>query len=145
MRDSRIGSYGVVAVGISLLLRGAAIAGLDGSFTAAFVLITAHAFSRSIIPVVMLILTPVRLDGLGKGAGQPTREDAGTALLGSLLIALLLLPLWTALTMAAAAVAGAVLVSYVAFRQIGGQTGDVLGTAEQVAQAAALLAAAATL
>jgi len=145
MRDSRIGSYGVTAVGMSLLLRGTAIAALDTPLHAAFALVAAHALSRAVIPAVMLILPPVRLDGLGKGAGQPEREDAGVAMLGALLIALLLLPLGTAIAMTAAAIAGAIALSYLAFRQIGGQTGDVLGATEQVAQAAALLAAVATL
>lgn len=145
MRDSRIGSYGVVAVVLSLLLRAGAIAALNGSWNVLAALIAAHAFSRAVIPMAMLILPPVRLDGLGKGAGQPERQDAGTALLGALLIALLLLPLGAVAAMGATAVAAAIGVSFVAFKQIGGQTGDVLGACEQVTQTAALLAAAAVL
>jgi len=145
MRDSRIGSYGVVAVGLSLLLRASAIASVPGTWRVACVLIAAHALSRAVIPAVMLILPPVRVDGLGRGAGQPEREDAGSALLGALLIALLLLPLGAAIAMTLAACIAAVGMSYVAFQQIGGQTGDVLGATEQLAQTAALLAAVAVL
>ena len=130
---------------MSLLLRASAIGSLPGTWRVACVLIAAHALSRAVIPAVMLILPPVRVDGLGRGAGQPEREDAGSALLGALLIALLLLPLGAALAMTLAACIAAIGMSYIAFRQIGGQTGDVLGTTEQLAQTAALLAAVALL
>jgi adenosylcobinamide-GDP ribazoletransferase len=142
MRDSRIGSYGVVAVGLSLLLRVSALAAVPSAWQGAFTLIAAHALSRAVIPAVMLILPPVRLEGLGKTAGQPEREDAGIALLGALLLALVLLPFWTSLLMTLGACIAAVGMSYIAFKQIGGQTGDVLGATEQLAQTAALLAAA---
>src|SRR5450830_590745 len=49
MRDSRIGSYGVVAVGLSLLLRASAIASVPGTWRVACVLIAAHALSRAVI------------------------------------------------------------------------------------------------
>jgi adenosylcobinamide-GDP ribazoletransferase len=86
-----------------------------------------------------------RKDGLAANAGRP---DSATAAIGgalALIIALLLLPWVEALCAALAAVAAAIGMAILAQRQIGGQTGDVLGGAEQVAETAILVLLAARL
>src|ERR1700735_436557 len=64
MRDSRIGSYGAIALFISLGLRWAAVAALLGGAAGAVLgaLVAAHALSRAGLPVIMFYLEPARPD-----------------------------------------------------------------------------------
>ncbi len=58
----------------------------------------------------------------------------------ALVIAAVALPVGAAAAAALAALAAGLALSWLAWRQIGGQTGDVLGAIEQVAEIAVLLA-----
>jgi adenosylcobinamide-GDP ribazoletransferase len=140
MRDSRIGTYGLVVVVLGLLLRVGALADLNDSVAVAVTLIAAHTLSRALIPAVMLALPPARADGLGAGAGQPDPAVVGIAATLALLIAAAILTPAAAAAAVAGATAGAAAVALLARRHIGGQTGDVLGAVEQAAQTAAMLA-----
>ena len=91
--------------------------------------------------VVMAGLPPARTDGLGAGAGAPGAGVVAGGLLVSVVIALLLLPTASAVGVLIAVTAGGAAMAWLARRQIGGQTGDVLGAAQQVAEAAALVTA----
>lgn len=141
MKDSRIGTFGVVAVALALLLRAGALASLAGPSLVAGALVAAHALARAAIPAVLQALPPARTDGLGANAGRPTAADAGMAVTLALVIAAVALPVQTALAAALGAAIGALAVAILAWRQIGGQTGDVLGAVEQAAETLALLAA----
>lgn len=145
MRDSRIGSYGALALLLSVLLRAAALAALieRGILLSAFALIFASALSRVAGLVPMTMLAPARADGLGAAAAAPTREVLTRA--GCYAAALAVAP-WLAgaglsqIVMAiVAAFVGGALVAALARKQIGGYTGDVLGAAQQVAEIAILL------
>ncbi len=144
MRDSRIGSFGVLALIFSVGLRAAAIAGIatsGGGVIAA--LIAAHAVARGFLPLVLRGIEPAREDGLGAAAGKPTPAVAwGAAGLAALiaLVALDFLPGFTALLAAAAVIS---LRAVLAQRQLGGYTGDVLGAVEQGGETVVLLVAAA--
>jgi adenosylcobinamide-GDP ribazoletransferase len=140
MRDSRIGSYGVVAVALGLALRATVLANLPSAGLVAGSLIAAHALARAAIPLVLLGLEPARADGLGAAAGRPTPGVVTTAAVIALVIAVAILPVIAAIAAALAAAVAAVAMAGLARRQIGGQTGDVLGAVEQVAETAALLA-----
>jgi adenosylcobinamide-GDP ribazoletransferase len=144
MRDSRIGSYGVLALVIVIGLRVLCVAELHGSFTAALTLIAAAAGSRAVLPLAMLYLPPAREDGLGHGAGRPPRRmTIDAAAIGGAVILVGLGPIGGLL--AAAAVAGMTYaIGSMAMRRIGGQTGDVLGAMQQAAETVILLAAVAT-
>src|SRR5207244_6537261 len=71
MRDSRQGTFGVLAVVLSVLLRAAALAEIGDVIHVALALIAAHAASRGALPAVMWRLPPARADGLGAAAGTP--------------------------------------------------------------------------
>lgn len=143
MRDSRIGSYGVVALALSLGFRTSAIAALapDG---ATWALIGLAAISRAMLPAALVLMPAARGDGLGKAA----RGEETPALPALALGVLFLLPLGLGaaiITLGAVALAAGAL-GLLAKRQIGGQTGDVLGAMQQageIAGWAALLALAA--
>jgi adenosylcobinamide-GDP ribazoletransferase len=145
MRDSRIGSYGACALIISLLLRTLALASLAEPALVAPVLVAAHASARATMPALMLLVPQARQDGLSADAGRPPRASvivagllAAAALvlglgLAAAIIALLLLLLATAV------------MAWLSRRQIGGQTGDVLGALEQAGEILVLLTAVARL
>ncbi len=144
MRDSRVGTYGALALMLSLGLRAAALAALAAPGAAMAALIAAHALARACLPPVMAWLPLARSDGLAAQAGRPEPGQAGIALLFGVAIALLALgpgPGLAALVLAALA-AGAT--ALLARARLGGYTGDVLGAIEQAAEVAVLIAAAAS-
>ena len=146
MRDSRVGSYGVLALGLSLLLRWAALSALAQASAADAVLaaVAAHAASRAPLPALLAALPPARKDGLSAGIGP---VDNRTALAALALGFAFLLSGGLAFAVVAALLTGlaAALVARLALRQIGGQTGDVLGAAQQAGEVAVLSAATAFL
>lgn len=144
MRDSRLGTYGALALVASFAAKLAAIAALpDGMVVQG--LVTAHALGRGVLPWIAISLPYARKDGLAANAGRPDGAIAAVAAGIALLIAILALPLGSALLAAIAAGASALIMMQLARRQIGGQTGDVLGGAEQVAETAILVLLAARL
>lgn len=143
MRDSRTGSFGVLVLMFAIGLKVAAVASADHPDLAAAMLLAAATFSRGILPVLMVTLPMARKDGLAYGAGRPTRTRVVVALVlgGSGLLFFLWPYMIASLFMAATGIAGAVVVGILARRQIGGQTGDVIGAAQQVSETAILLTA----
>jgi adenosylcobinamide-GDP ribazoletransferase len=144
MRDSRIGTYGVLALLFSIGLRAAALVRIGDPIAVALALVAAHAASRGLLPAAMTLLAPAREDGLGAGAGRPRALTAAmAAAIGVTITLAALLPAAGAITVAVAA-AVMLMAAALARRQIGGYTGDVLGAFQQVGEIAMLLAAAAT-
>ena len=143
MRDSRHGTFGVLALVLSVGLRIASLAAIGDPVHVALALIAAHAVSRGALPVLMRLLPPARLDGLGAAAGRPSMPVMVIALIAGAVIAIAVLtPLTGAAALGLTAIALA-LAALLAYRQIGGYTGDVLGFFQQIAEIAMLLAAAA--
>jgi adenosylcobinamide-GDP ribazoletransferase len=143
LRDSRQGTYGVLAIVLSVLLRAAALAAIGDAIHAGLALIAAHAASRAALPAAMTGLTPARPDGLGAMAGTPRVGGAiAAALIGSAAGFAALGPMRGVIALCLAGVIVLALAE-LARRQIGGYTGDVLGAFQQVAEIAILLAASA--
>ncbi|PKU22764.1 adenosylcobinamide-GDP ribazoletransferase [Telmatospirillum siberiense] len=141
MKDSRLGSYGAVALLLGLSLKAFALAALASPGWVAGALIAAHALGRAAIPLTMQLLAPARETGLGATVGTPSISTAGIGATLALLIAAAALPAGAAFAACMAALVATLGVAWLAWRQIGGQTGDVLGATEQVAEIAVLLAA----
>ncbi|MDN2565842.1 adenosylcobinamide-GDP ribazoletransferase [Aquibium sp. A9E412] len=142
MRDSRIGSYGVLALILSVLMRAAALAALAAAGAAAVTaaLLAAHMAARAAMPAFLRAVPPARRDGLSTGLGAVPR---GAALTAAALGGLALLPLGLGAALATAAALGLAgwLFARLCRRQIGGHTGDCLGALEQGGEALVLLAA----
>lgn len=146
MRDSRLGAYGALALCISSVLRIAALAAIaqEGLWRAIFAILAASALSRAAGLIPLVILLPARGDGSGASAATPSPFELRRALLvgGAIALAPLLGGASLAQTVVAqmAALGGALGVSKLAERQIGGYTGDVLGAAQQAAEIGVLVA-----
>lgn len=144
MRDSRNGTFGVLAIALNVLIRVACLAQFSGA-TGFFVLIAAHAMARAVLAYPLLAFSPVRPDGLGVLAGKPSDTDVWLSVaIGAALSVVLLLShgFLAAILPPLAAMAAA----YVAARWIagviGGYTGDTLGAVEQKAEVVFLIVAA---
>lgn len=141
MRDSRIGSYGVLALIVILAARGGSLAVIAEPGPAAAALVAAHALSRGGLAPIMWALPHARSDGLGAATGRPGGAEALAAFALGAAIALLLLDLAVAVVAILAAAVVQTGLALQARRQIGGATGDVLGAAQQLGEAAVLLVA----
>lgn len=146
MKDSRIGTYGVCALALSILARWSALAALAsaGGGAVTLALVAAHSASRALLPGFMMLVRPARETGLSAGVGAIDGRTAGAALaigcgvllaagIGFALTVGLLLALWF------------LALKRLCERQIGGQTGDVLGALQQGGEIIALFAACAFL
>ena len=140
MRDSRIGVYGVAALALTLAARVFALAAIAEPVAVLGALIVAGAVSRGAMVAVMTRLAPARSDGLGAAAGRPTIERMSTALAIAAAVALLGAGLAAGINALIGAALGAGLIAWLARRQIGGQTGDVLGASQQAAEVLCLAA-----
>jgi adenosylcobinamide-GDP ribazoletransferase len=142
MRDSRIGTYGVCALATSLGLRWSSLAILADPLPVTTALIAAHTSARAALPIFMRLVPPARKDGLSAAARAPpwgsVAAAAGVGLVG---LAIGLGPLGLLIGLALLLLAGYLLGS-LTMKQIGGQTGDVLGALEQGCEVLILLAAA---
>jgi adenosylcobinamide-GDP ribazoletransferase len=140
MKDSRIGAFGALALALSLYLRIAALALIGGQSLglAVAVLVGAAAASRGAALMPLVLLPPARTAGAGFATARP---DRGALFIGACLSAVFsaapLLagagPARPVIAFGACALAGLAL-SALARRQIGGQTGDVAGATQQVAE-----------
>jgi adenosylcobinamide-GDP ribazoletransferase len=145
MRDSRLGTYGAAALVLSLLLRIGTLAGLVATDLrlAAAVVVAVAAVSRTAGLLPLVLLPPARTFGAGFAAARPGAETLALAAILALLCACLPLLAGANLPRVMAACLVAALAAYgvgaLARREIGGQTGDVAGAAQQAAEIAMLL------
>lgn len=137
MKDSRVGSYGVIAMGLALLGKFTLLAALDPALVP-FALLAGHAVSRFCATLLLATLDYVRDDLLAKAKPLATRLSAGALCCALLFVvfALALLPLEKA-------IAGCLLAGLVTFwlaakfrRWLGGYTGDCLGATQQLSEIA---------
>lgn len=138
MRDSRLGTYGALILMVSFVAKLSALAALPDGYVVQS-LVAAHALARGVLPFMAMSLDYARKDGLAANAGPPDSATALTAGAIAVLIALVALPWRDALGAALVAATCAIGMAWLAQRQIGGQTGDVLGGAEQLGETAILL------
>ena len=140
MRDSRIGTYGLLALGLTLALKATALAAMPAGLAAA-ALIAAHALSR--LSCVLVIATSRYLRPAGTGGFTAAGLGRRSLALATATAALCLLVL-PGPGLALAAVIGLAaghLIARLSFeRRLGGYTGDCLGATQQLTEAAIYLA-----
>lgn len=144
MRDSRIGTYGVLALMIVIGAKVATLASLD-DFAIGYLTIAAHTASRASMVIAMWRTRPARDEGLG--AMFADGPGVATVLVAWATSALPLLALWSVLGWQTAAAAGVgAVIGHLAIRacyqrKLGGYTGDTLGAVQQITELAMYLAA----
>jgi adenosylcobinamide-GDP ribazoletransferase len=142
MRDSRIGTFGTLALVITLLLRWSTLADIAEPRYVAIALISAHASARAGMTAFMHLVPTARSDGLSTGAGRPPGQSVAAALAIGIFALLFGFGAKGAMISLLLLAFAGVIVARICIRQIGGQTGDVLGAFEQVGEAIVLLVAA---
>ncbi|MDA3858512.1 MAG: adenosylcobinamide-GDP ribazoletransferase [Roseovarius sp.] len=139
MKDSHIGSYGVLALILSLGARWCALWLLfqTGPATGAIALIAAATLSRGVMPALMAALPHARETGLSHRVGRVTPMTAALALAlaGAFGVAMLGAAGISAVLCAGLAALGT---GAIARAKIGGQTGDILGATQNIAEIAVL-------
>jgi adenosylcobinamide-GDP ribazoletransferase len=138
MRDHRIGTYGAIALMLSLAIRISAITLLAEPSLVTAALIAAGAVSRASATSLMAVLPPAREDGLSVAAGRPSGRDAAIAAGVAFAIAVLLLGFGIALGVVVGVAIASAAVGLLALARLGGQTGDVLGASCQLGECVCL-------
>lgn len=146
MKDSRVGSYGVVAITMVLLGKYVLLTAFDPMWVT-LLLITGHAFSRYCSVLIMAGMNYVREDALSKSKPLATRLSRNALLVASLfgIAPMLLLPGLAALC---GILAGLLVTAWLGRKLqkwLGGYTGDCLGAAQQLSELAFYLGALAVL
>ncbi len=147
MKDSRVGTFGALALGLSLLLRVSALAAIlqgAGAWALAAAVLVAAPWSRVEGVRILATVEPTRRDGASASVGQPERSVLPIAYglsgaLALLLVAAGALPLAGIVLGLALSALTTLWMSRTAIRLIGGQTGDILGAAQQLGEIAIYL------
>ncbi len=139
MRDSRVGSFGVLGLVLTLRLRWQALAALTPASVPGAVIGVA-ALSGAPVVAAMALVASARPEGRAADAGRPPGWAAMGAAAAALAVAGPLLGPGAAAVAAFAAAAAVALVVRAAVRRVGGVTGDLLGAAQQAAELAGLIA-----
>jgi adenosylcobinamide-GDP ribazoletransferase len=147
MKDSRVGSFGAVALIIAYALRIGILSLLIervGDVPAAFAFIGASSLSRCLGLIPLTLLEPARTSGFSAEVGKPSLIVTCGVIITSLLITTLLL-LWSGLGISqgiaafSAALLPAAYITHMSHRLIEGQTGDVAGAVQQMSEAFCLI------
>jgi adenosylcobinamide-GDP ribazoletransferase len=138
MRDSRIGSFGALAIGLSLLARYSLLSSLRFDKFSTY-LIVAHVLCRWTTLPLSFFMSPARSEGQGAGVAQ--RTSALSLTLGTVIALVICYPvmhlaLWIPLI---TTLAVTLLTALYYQSQIGGVTGDCFGATNQLTEIAIYL------
>jgi adenosylcobinamide-GDP ribazoletransferase len=135
MKDSHIGTYGVIALFLSFSGRWAALWMLfeAGPAAALSALLVAPMLSRAAMPAVMAAVPHARDNGLSHSTGRPGTATAALGIAIALTLGLFLLG-WGILGALFWAALICLVMGRIARAKIGGQTGDILGATQQTVE-----------
>ena len=151
MKDSGNGTYGSLALILSVLLRVAALASIASAnpCAAALAVIASGVAGRTSLVWHWVELTSARPGGAADSAGQPDTDSLTFALiLGvalSVLSSLFAVGVAASVLMLALVAVSAIVFARLCRDKIGGHTGDTLGASSQIAEIATLIALASAL
>src|ERR1700759_2754250 len=127
MRDSRIGTFGALALVVTLLLRWSTLADIAEPRYVAIAMVCANASARAGMTAFMHLVPLARADGLSSGAGRPPGQCVAAALaIGIFWLLFGFGAKGAVISLLLLAVAG-IIAARIVIRQIGGQTAGGLG------------------
>ncbi len=139
MKDSRVGSYGVLALIVSLVGRWLLLNALAQQDTVLVMmaLITSHALSRGLAALMMGVLPYLRCDGDSKVhalTGYHRLSDRGWLVGVASLVAVLVAGVASGILLLLMTVLSGLILYRWLKRQLGGVTGDALGAVQQITE-----------
>ena len=137
MKDSQIGTYGVLALILAIGLRWLALTAILTT-VGVWAPLALAALSRAVMPVLMRALPNARTSGLSQSVGRPSAAVICIGLILALPTSILILGV-TALPIMAAMGLSTLGLAQLARAKIGGQTGDILGASQLIAELTGLL------
>jgi adenosylcobinamide-GDP ribazoletransferase len=142
MRDSRLGTFGVTAVALDLVVKTAAVAALLDRGGTLRALVAAGALSRAASPPLAAVL-PYAGESAGPGSVLSGRLGAAAASVAAALGVAIAVAVagTTGLVLAGAVAVSTVCLGVVFRRRLGGVTGDCLGAATELGETIALVVA----
>lgn len=138
MRDSRIGTYGGLALIMAVALKGASLWHLAPPQLIKALIVSATV-SRSMIIVTALVLPPARKNSLATEAGKPSIYASIAAITLAGTTSYFLAGTEVSLILAASSFMVTLLFCWIAHRQVQGYSGDILGATQQLAEIAVLV------
>ncbi len=135
MKDSRVGSFGVVALVMMLLVRFMALVEIDIVRIPA-ALVAAHAFSRLCSTLILATMEYVRDQGKAKPFDNHLGIGGGACAVIAALLPLGFLPLSQVIPAVLAALLATAWLARLFRTRIGGYTGDCLGATQQLSEIA---------
>lgn len=143
MRDSRIGTYGLLALVFALALQATLYADLShsiGALEVSGVIVAIAAIARVMIAIPLWSLTPARKEGVSVAAERPPVLSVIAAALIAAAISIPLVGLIGTLALVAGGAVGAGLTTWLSGRYLAGYTGDALGASALTSMVTSLLA-----
>ena len=134
MRDSRIGSFGVLALIFIIFTRIVSLSNLPPHQEVVFAVIALAMISRLVMVCYLTFLAPARDEGLGRDAG----ELSITSLVAAAVICIPIVALCGLYMISCLAIMMLIagLFGWLVKSQIGGQTGDTCGAAQLITETA---------
>jgi len=137
MKDSRIGAFGATALGIALIARWAGLQGLIETDHLYWPLVAIGAASRLPMVLAMFFLPRAREDGLSAGVGMPPPVSLAGAIAATLLLSIFAMG-WGGAMVVFWGITSTIPLLLLAKYLIGGQSGDILGGSQQLAEIACI-------
>lgn len=137
MRDSRIGTYGSLALILSIGLRWTALASLS-PICGVLAIIVCNSGARSAMTIAMQFSDYARTEGLGKQASSIRQSDFILAILIAFIVAIVCGWYWGVIALCIAYLTAWLFLKRLEYR-LGGYTGDGLGAMEQIAEITILI------
>ena len=137
MRDSRLGTYGALALVFVIVLKAVALGSIGLSpGRAALAVVAVAVISRALALWHWSATGPARAEGMAVSAGRPDAASLTVGLVAGAVALVVLVPTFRlaalfAILLAAVAI---MLFSRLTEHQIGGHTGDTIGAAQQIAE-----------
>lgn len=146
MKDSRVGSYGVIAIAMVLAIKFACLESVPAAWVPVL-LITGHAFSRYCSVLIMAGMHYVREDAFSKSKPLATQLSGNALIVATLfgLLPLLWLPFGVMVAGLVCALVATIWLGRKLQKWLGGYTGDCLGAVQQLSEVTFYLGALAAL